>query len=251
MSFNEIHIKDVCGVIRYRPNIKRWLAHDRKEHIIGIQLSGSALHKFDNKHFIISENCIFFLNQKENYKVEVFEKTDAISVHFTTYEDIDIESFSLQINNTVNIVQMLEKIAVSKRKSEILLVYSLLYELINEFQIVVNKFYSPRDNRIVDAKNYIDTHFTDPDCLCRAISRTNLSNRRFNELFKNNYDTTPNKYIILKKNEFAKELLLEKGLTVSEISIICGFSDVYYFSKVFKQYNGISPGKFKANNYHI
>lgn len=40
-------------------------------------------------------------------------------------------------------------------------------------------------------------------------------------------------------------MLETKSLTVIEVSELCGFSDVYYFSKVFKQVCGISPSKWK------
>lgn len=247
MSFQDIHIKDVCGIVKYCPNIKKWSAYNRKEHIIGLQLSGSALHKFENKHFIISENCIYFFNQKDDYTVNVFENTNAISVHFTTYEEIEINSFSLQIKNTGNIIQLLEKIETAKRKSENLLVFSLLYKLLNEFQLIINKTYYTKDIRILEAKNFIDTHFSESYCLTRAINLTNLTGRRFNQLFKKYFDTSPNQYIIYKKIEYSKELLLEKSLAISEIAKICGFSDTYYFSKVFKQKTGVSPIKWKNN----
>jgi YesN/AraC family two-component response regulator len=41
----------------------------------------------------------------------------------------------------------------------------------------------------------------------------------------------------------AKELLLEKEKNVSEVAYECGFKDVSYFSKVFKEQFGVSPSK--------
>ncbi|MBO4594899.1 MAG: AraC family transcriptional regulator, partial [Clostridia bacterium] len=43
----------------------------------------------------------------------------------------------------------------------------------------------------------------------------------------------------------AQTLLKLKYLSVTEIAEICGFSDVYYFCKVFKSKVGLSPGKIK------
>ena len=49
----------------------------------------------------------------------------------------------------------------------------------------------------------------------------------------------------------AKAVKVENGLleneyiSISEDSDICGFSDQYYFARVFKQETGISPGKYK------
>ena len=50
------------------------------------------------------------------------------------------------------------------------------------------------------------------------------------------------------------ELRLEKArcqlgageLPINEIAADCGFSDRYAFSKAFRKYTGISPGKYRA-----
>ena len=43
----------------------------------------------------------------------------------------------------------------------------------------------------------------------------------------------------------AMELLKESQRTVTEISEILGFSAVYYFSRLFKQRVGKTPGQFR------
>jgi AraC-like DNA-binding protein len=91
----------------------------------------------------------------------------------------------------------------------------------------------------------IDTNFKDADCLRSAIDKCGLSSRRFGDLFNGAFGTTPNKYLILRRIENAKSMLETQGLTVSEVAELCGFSDVYYFSKVFKQVCGVSPSKWK------
>ena len=54
MVFEKLRVSEVRKVIRYRPNIKRWSAKVRKDHIIGIHLSGSALHDFGYQKFVLS-----------------------------------------------------------------------------------------------------------------------------------------------------------------------------------------------------
>ena len=112
MGFSELHAKDVHGVVIYNTSMKRWTAQNRKDHIVGIQLAGSALHTFKDKKFVISRNCIYFLNQKDSYAVEILEKGIAFSVHFTTTEPIDTKSFALNVNNNAEIVLLLEKIKI-------------------------------------------------------------------------------------------------------------------------------------------
>ena len=45
----------------------------------------------------------------------------------------------------------------------------------------------------------------------------------------------------------AKNMLLSENLSVTDVSLHCGFSSVSYFSRVFKDEFGISPLKYKKN----
>jgi AraC-like DNA-binding protein len=45
--------------------------------------------------------------------------------------------------------------------------------------------------------------------------------------------------------EKASRLLLETEMSLSEIAACCCFEDQSWFSKIFKAYTGISPGKYR------
>ncbi len=45
--------------------------------------------------------------------------------------------------------------------------------------------------------------------------------------------------------ERAKEILEETDLKVNEIAPLIGYADEKYFSRVFKQYVGVSPGSYR------
>lgn len=245
MDFESMHVKRINGVLRYRPNITRWTARNRKDHIIGIQLAGSAFHTMKTKKFMISEGCAYFLNQRDDYQVEVFEPTEALSIHFTTYEEIDTESFCFSVQSTSQILSILQKAEICSTTGNELKLFSLLYELCDVYERMRAKPYMPKDDRMQGAKNYIDQHFTEADCLARAVADSGLGERRFRDLFRDRFDETPSRYVTLKKIALAQNLLSAGGVSVSEASERCGFSDVYYFSKVFKEICGIPPSKWK------
>lgn len=247
MLFEDMRIKDVHAVLHYTPNITKWSAKNRKTHFVGIQLSGSARHRFDRKEFVLSRNCVYFFNQRDNYDVEVYERGDAFSVHFTTYEEIETDSFCIPIENPDEMLLLLQKIELLKNsggKSELALL-SCLYRLCDFICRTRHKAYYPKDSRMDAAKSYIDENFKSTDCLRRAVECCGLSSRRFTDLFRERFETTPNRYLTKRRIEQAKHMLETNGLTVGEVAELCGFSDVYYFSKVFKQLCGVSPTKWK------
>ncbi len=247
MTFENIRIKEVNSIIRYKPNVKKWSAKNRSNHFVGIMLDGSAYHNFGYQDFVLSRNKVYFFNQKDDYEVEAYEAGDSFSVHFTTYEDIETESFCVSIENPEEFVTLLKKAELQKNDSEKgeLALLSTLYKLLDTISQARHKAYFPRDARISTAKSYIDTNFNNADCLAEAVAQSGISARRFNDLFKGKFGTPPNRYIILRRIEHAKSLLETRSLTVTEVAARCGFSDVYYFSKIFKQICGISPSKWR------
>ena len=64
-------------------------------------------------------------------------------------------------------------------------------------------------------------------------------------LFKKSLNTTPIQYEIRKKMEYAKGMLLYSNESVAEISDRAGYSDIAYFSKMFKKYTGYSPSEYR------
>ena len=67
---------------------------------------------------------------------------------------------------------------------------------------------------------------------------------RFCSLYKQKYGTTPIEYLISRRISKAKHLLRLGELNVTEISELCGFSSLHYFSVTFKKHTGRSPSEY-------
>lgn len=244
MEFNDLCINKIDGVISYTSNKKRWNSVNRKNHILGIQLSGSVLHTLEAKTLLLSENCVFFLNQKDDYAACTYEPGESLSVHFTTTENISTDSFCIDINDTTEIASYLKKLKYYYETGNNLLSKSLLYEICAKLQALCEKSYFHKDKRIIELKKFIDVNYGEKDLLKTVISMSNLSSRRFTDLFKKHYNMTPNRYITLHRINIAKSLLKTNIFSIADVAERCGFHDVYYFSNVFKKETGVSPGKY-------
>ena len=55
------------------------------------------------------------------------------------------------------------------------------------------------------------------------------------------------KYIIQLKMNYARDLLEREEYTVTDIAQICGYDNLGFFSRQFKDYTGITPTKFKED----
>ena len=81
------------------------------------------------------------------------------------------------------------------------------------------------------------------DRFCREYSY-------LSKLFSEVRGITIEKFAILHRVEYGKELLCYKQLTISEISYMLDYSSPAHFSKSFKETTGMSPKQFRDQNYH-
>lgn len=94
--------------------------------------------------------------------------------------------------------------------------------------------------------SFIKKHLDEQLSIDDIANHTGYSKYYFCRCFKDVTGYTVNTYINREKVENAKEMLANKQFSVSEVSEMCGFSDISYFTKIFKKYTGILPSKVKA-----
>ena len=181
MDFENLRIKDVSTVLHFDGDLKRWDAKNRKFHIIGLKLSGSAFHELGYKSFTLSENCIYFFNQRDDYHVEVEEPGEAFSVHFSTFEPMDTDSFCIGIENTDEFLSLLQKAETASASADDgeLSLLSIVYKICSVISHIRQKAYFLKDARILEAKAYMDIHFREQECLSAVVEKSGITQRRF------------------------------------------------------------------------
>lgn len=78
-------------------------------------------------------------------------------------------------------------------------------------------------------------------------SHLNLSEKQVSRIVFASEGFSTKRFITLAKIELAKELLATNSHTLSEIASDLGFTNVSYFSNVFKNHTGMTPGSFRTN----
>lgn len=77
--------------------------------------------------------------------------------------------------------------------------------------------------------------------MAQLARQFHLSYPHFRRLFKRYTGLAPNQYQLLLRLSRAKDLLHSTDLSIKQICTMLGFADPYYFSKLFKKKNGVSP----------
>lgn len=105
-----------------------------------------------------------------------------------------------------------------------------------------------RDNEkniLSKSLRYINEFYTTKINIPNLAKMENMSMTKYNKLFKEQMKIPPTKYIISQRIHLAKELLETTNLTITEISLTCGYDDINFFSRVFKENVGLSPTAYK------
>ncbi|AEE95683.1 AraC family transcriptional regulator [Mahella australiensis] len=98
--------------------------------------------------------------------------------------------------------------------------------------------------RIENAVDYINEHYDTPITIADLAECAGLSPTYFEAEFKRIMGCTPIEYINNLRIDRSIELLLAGNYTIGEIAEKVGFSDIFYFSRVFKNKKGVSPTNY-------
>lgn len=97
------------------------------------------------------------------------------------------------------------------------------------------------DPRIHKVKEYILSHYNMKIDIEHLSNMVDLNPVYFGSLFHKHNQCTVKEYINTIRINNAENLLLNGGNSVSEAAEICGFNDIFYFSRVFKTIKGFPP----------
>ena len=92
--------------------------------------------------------------------------------------------------------------------------------------------------------DYIHAHLERDLSLKELAAVVQMSAHYFSQLFKQSTGITPHQYVIHCRIERAKELLMQRKLTISDVAKVVGFVDQSHFHRHFKRLVGITPKAF-------
>ena len=97
------------------------------------------------------------------------------------------------------------------------------------------------------AERYIWENYTRKLSLKEIAKASGLSAPYFSTIFKEEMGENLSSYLNRLRVARTVTLLTETGKSLNEIAKLCGFEDQSWFSKIFKSFTGMSPGKFREN----
>ena len=251
---NKFAITDIKRVIlvgkdEYKEQVISFTSNKTCCNELIFHLSGESTVFFNGKQLDVQKDTVRFLPQGEihEYIVKRKERGECIDIFFNTDIPVTNEAFVLKLNQSEKIKSLFKKIFsvwVAKGDGYYFECVSIIYKIFAELQ---KKNYIP-ENQFVSIKpaiDYIEKHFLDKKITAEELTLCcTISYPYIKKLFVKKFGVPPIKYSIQLKINYASDLLKSELYTISQISEICGYNDIYFFSRQFKEYMGLSPTDF-------
>ena len=122
-----------------------------------------------------------------------------------------------------------------------------LYQITDELAAQVISFQGIQHaSALKKAERFIMENFTRKIGLAEIAKASGLSAPYFSTVFKEEMGENFSGYLNRLRAERAGYMLTGTNFSLSKIARFCGFEDQSWFSKIFKLYAGMSPGKYRS-----
>ena len=222
--------------------------HNQVEIILNYE--GEGISTINNKEYSFKPGTIHIINKGIKHSKssntgfrDIFFQTDDIKI------DDDIVILEDDFNKTIEkVLSILLLRYITKENTDI--VFNSLYETL--ITIINSKILNKQNYSIVDKICHeLKMNYSDYDLnIDKILSKSGYSSDHLRRLFKKEIGLTPYEYLTKIRIDYAKELLSKNNnlnMTISEISLSCGFLDSRYFSRIFKEKTGLTPTKYIQN----
>ena len=123
---------------------------------------------------------------------------------------------------------------------------SWLAKTMTEFTDSIFRYNDTKHANIIHrCVQHISVHYAERLTLDEMADMVYMSPAYLSRVFKNETGVTFNQYINRVRITKAKELLRNRRLKLTDISLMVGYEDQSYFTRVFKKLEGISPSRYR------
>lgn len=219
--------------------------NERENYGISFCKSGKIIYRHNGTETVSEPGTAVILPKGACYSLVGAKSGDFPIINFQcTMQTPICEFISVKIHNPERFFKSFEKIKLLhlternhlKTMAEFYKLLDMLVAQLNETSFSLSPLIA-----------YIEENYSNSSLSNEMLSESlNISEVYMRRLFKNQFGTTPKQYILDIRLQKATQLLTQTNLSVTEIAESCGFSNLYHFSRAFKNRMGDTPLKYRV-----
>ena len=102
--------------------------------------------------------------------------------------------------------------------------------------------------RLAEQFAYIRGHFCEPISVSELARGAGVSSVQFIAMFRRFYGVSPKNYITMRRLNLAKLLLSLSEYPAFHIANVCGYTNEFYFYRLFRRRFGMTPTAYREKN---
>jgi AraC-like DNA-binding protein len=240
---------DFKTFLKHDLQYKRWTVKVRTVSSIMTVEKGAFLYEFDGGGFELKEGETVFLPIGSSYSYKV--TTKECLCHQIMFNICD-ENGALRLADQPvkasdsKVAELMKSIVRQgsgfgsvnqfKLTADVYSVLSLIFERVRDVR---------EELQIYPALKMLEEHYNEQVSVGRLAEACALSESQLRRLFLKETGMSPVEYKNHLRIKKATDMLLYSRATVAEISQATGFKNSFVFSRVFKQFKGVSPSEYR------
>ncbi|MBR2388104.1 MAG: helix-turn-helix transcriptional regulator [Clostridia bacterium] len=238
-DFDELNFQ-ILSVIRVEQPEGVFDVNGRPYAALSFRVSGRGDFIIDGEEISSETGDLLFMPAGASYKVH-YSGGEMLVLHFFDCNYSTPESIPLENVDYVKrkFSEMLDSWHQKHSPNEI---KSITYKVLQS--ITDSKAAAASGDVLSKMIEYMNERYSDPDFdiseLCRKFYTSSATVRR---RFSEGLHTSPKQYLMKIRLDNAIDLLAEGNYSVRTVSLMCGFADEKYFSRIFREKYGRAPSE--------
>ena len=229
-----------------------------------VVMSGSGTLTYDGKTYPLEERSCVFINCKNSYS-HTTDENNLWTLRWTHFFGPTLSSiydkycerggrpvFTLSDQELEEVSKVWTNIMTVAKSSDYLRDMRINEALGSLLTLIMEQSWHPEDRTaapkrasVVDVKNFIDEHYSEKISLDELSKKFFIDKYYLTKTFRSQFGLNISTYIQNIRITKAKQLLRFSDKTVEEIGYEVGIGNPAYFSRVFKEVEGVGPKMYR------
>ncbi|MEE0946350.1 MAG: AraC family transcriptional regulator [Acutalibacteraceae bacterium] len=256
-NFNNLIIGKIAIAMYVAPGTGTAIHNNRPFHGLVLSSKGRNVDIIFSDGTVLKtlENDILYLPKGSDYTVVTHSHGEGCwAINFDLLDEINTKPFVIKFQNTEQLTELFKKSITAFYNSNDysnMIIRKNLYQILLTIKKEYDKKYIPSEKTLLlkPAVDIMNTQYMNRDLTVENLSAIcGISVAYFRRLFTEKYSVSPKEYIIKRRMDYAKKLIISQQFSISEIAEMCGYFEPCHFSRKFKRYFNVSPSNFSKNN---
>ena len=218
---------------------------------------GSSELFFTSGHFNLSEGNVYLIPAHIPFEYELHGALGHYWIHLCSSLLENLPWFRsprhYKVDDPIEVERVMEEfISLSKQQDGVkplmemdIIARRLLTPMLDEMSLSGHSYNIQACDMFSQVLDYVEKHLEDEISMPELATIAKMNRNDFSRVFNSTFQITPKQYLCRRRIDKAKILLLRSHFTVKQIAAMVGYTDEFYFYRIFKKYSGVTPKDYR------